>query len=338
MAEQHPRSRGLSIWPFILIGAGVVWLMAEAGLISGANLSVLARLWPVILIAIGIELLVGRSSQALSTLIGVFTVVLLIGLMLVGPSLGLATSAETKQDSFSAPLEGASGARIQIEATVGVVNVEPLTDSNALFQADIQYLGDVDFNTSDSGGQRVVELTNDYDGGMQWFNFLSFIGNDDLDWNIGLSDAVPLDLTVNTGTGAANLDLTPLQISALNVSTGTGSVDISLPSLEASYNALVSTGTGGVDISIPEDGAVNLRVSSGTGGVSIDVSEGAAVRLVGSVGTGGIDVPSWMQRIGGDDENNFLGAEGTWETEGFNNADRQIVINFSGGTGGLDIR
>ena len=338
MTEQSPRSRGFSIWPFILIGIGVVWLMAEAGIITGANLSVLARLWPVILIAIGIELLVGRSSQFLSSLIGIVTVVLLIGLMLVGPSLGLATSAETKQDSFSAPLDGATTAHVQVEASVGVVNVAPLMDSADLFQADISYLGDVNFNTSDSDGQRVIELTNTYDGGMQWFSFLSFIGQDDLEWNIGLNSETPLDLTVNTGTGAANLDLTPLQLTALNVNTGTGSVNLSLPALEASFNAIVNTGTGAVEIDIPDEAAVNLRINSGTGSVEIDVPDDAAVRLVGSVGTGGIDVPSSMPRIGGDDDGNIIGAEGVWETEGFNTAERQIVIDFSGGTGGLDIR
>lgn len=338
MAEEHPRSRSLSIWPFILIGVGVVWLMAEAGIITGANLSVLARLWPLILIAIGVELLVGRSSQLLSTLIGVGTVGLLIVLMLVGPSLGLSASAETQHDRFSAPLGDATSGRVVVEASVGSVRVRPLTDSNALFEADIAYVGDVNFDTREDDGQRVVELKNSYEGGMPWFGFLSLIGSDDLDWDVSLSTAVPLDLTVNTGTGAADLDLTPFELSALSVNTGTGSVTMRLPSLDSRYNALVATGTGAVEVDVAEDANVNLRVNSGTGSVEIDVPDNAAIRLVGSVGTGGIDVPSWMQRVSGGSNGNPIGADGVWETAGFGTADRQIVIEFSGGTGGLDIR
>ncbi len=338
MSQSVPHNRGLSIWPFILIGVGVVWLLAQANILTSANLSVLFRLWPFILIAIGVELLMGRSSQALSTLIGVGTVVLLIALMLVGPSMGLASNVEAQQDSFTVPLEGADSARIEVQANVGMVNVRPLTDSTALFDADIRYLGDVELTTSDEGSQRTVALTNDYDGGFQWFTFLPFMDNGDLDWNVGLSDSVPLDLTVNTGTGAADLALSTLQLTGLNVNTGTGAVTLALPALPDSYNALVNTGTGGVDIDIPEGAALSLRISSGTGGVSIDLPNDAAVRLVGSVGTGGIDVPSWLRRVGGDDENNFIGDDGTWETAGFSTADQQITINFSGGTGGLDIQ
>lgn len=338
MAQTSSNRRGLSIWPFILIGAGVIWLLAEAGIITGANLSVLFRLWPVILIAIGVELLVGRSSQALSTLIGVLTVVLLIGLMVVGPSLGLATNADVQEDSFSAPLEGAQSARIEIQANTGSVQITPATDTSDLFAADIRYIGEVNFETRDNDGQRIVSLTNDDDTRLEWFNFLAFVGEDQLTWDVRLSDAVPTDLTVNTGTGGVDLDLSTLQLTALNINSGTGGVNVDMPEQAATYNAVVNTGTGGIDIRIPEGAAVALRISSGTGGVDIDVPDNAAVRLVGSVSTGGIDVPSWLQRVGGDDERNFIGADGVWQTAGFDDAEQQIIINFSGGTGGLDVR
>ena len=68
--ENRRSSSGTPIWAFILIAVGVVWLLLQANILSGANLAVLFRLWPIILIAIGLELLIGRKSRALSLIIG----------------------------------------------------------------------------------------------------------------------------------------------------------------------------------------------------------------------------------------------------------------------------
>ena len=51
-------------WPIILIGVGLIWLLGNFGIISGANLAVLFRLWPLALIVIGLDLLFGRQSRS----------------------------------------------------------------------------------------------------------------------------------------------------------------------------------------------------------------------------------------------------------------------------------
>ena len=78
-------------WPIVLIAAGVVWLLNNMGVISNEQISVLGRIWPVFLIAIGLDVLIGRQSLALSALIAVGTVLVIVALMLVGPSMGLTT-------------------------------------------------------------------------------------------------------------------------------------------------------------------------------------------------------------------------------------------------------
>ncbi len=61
--------RSPSLWAFVLIAIGVVWLLREANVLTNANLAILFRFWPIILIGLGLALLVGRSSSQLSTLI-----------------------------------------------------------------------------------------------------------------------------------------------------------------------------------------------------------------------------------------------------------------------------
>ena len=57
------RSYRSFFWPVVLILAGIVALLINAGLISTERLSLLEDLWPVILIVIGLELLARRSLQ-----------------------------------------------------------------------------------------------------------------------------------------------------------------------------------------------------------------------------------------------------------------------------------
>ena len=82
------RSRPSLFWPMVLIGVGTVWLLTNIGVFKAENIVVLARLWPLLLIVAGLDLLFGRSSPNLGAIIGIATVVGVLLLMLVGPSLG----------------------------------------------------------------------------------------------------------------------------------------------------------------------------------------------------------------------------------------------------------
>ena len=332
--------RGPSLWAILLIVIGVVWLLREANVITGANLSVLFRLWPLLLIGIGLELIVGKQSQGLSTLIILGTIALLIVLMLIGPNIGLAANTEVTREQFVEPLDGTESAQITLSVGAGELNVRDLDDSSNLLDADIRYFGSVQYHAEENSGNVTVALENDVDD-LNWVGLFNWLNDDNnARWDIGISPNVPVDLTLSTGTGGADLDLGALQLTSLNVNSGTGGVTLTLPAVEGeSYNATVSLGTGGATISLEDGIATNLRVNSGTGGVTIDVPNNAPIRLEASTGTGGIGVPSWLERVSGDDDT-FVGDSGIWETAAYASAieNTRITIHFDGGTGGLNIR
>jgi predicted membrane protein len=120
------------------------------------------------------------------------------------------------------------------------------------------------------------------------------------------------------------------------VNTGTGGIQLTLPAAEQPYQANITVGTGSGTVEIEAGAAVELIASSGTGGFTVDVPADAAVRVEASTGTGDINVPANFERQ--DDQNNFIGDNGVWETANFAEADRQIVIKYSGGTGDLKIQ
>lgn len=326
-------------WPIVLIGVGVIWLLGNLNIISAANLVVLFRLWPLILIIVGLDLLFGRQSPFLGALIGIGTVVLLIVLMLIGPSIGLAGSnLDVKTAAFNEPLEDAASARVNLNIGLGEINVKALADSNNLIDANLTYVGEVEFQ-HEGQTDKFISLSQKNEAVNFGWDFIPLLFNseDKLRWDVGLSPNVPLQLDINSGTGGATFDLSELKLTELSVKSGTGGMTINLPVMETSYDVQVDSGTGGGTINVQNGSSVNMDINSGTGGFTVDVPDEAAVRVIARTGVGGIDIPSSYNRVGGKDDN-FIGENGTWETSGFDSAEKQIIINFEGGTGGLTVR
>lgn len=153
MATIRRETRGTSIWAFILIALGVIWLLFQANVISGANLAVLFRLWPLLLIALGLELLIGRNSRSISLLIGGGTVALLLALMIVGPAIGLAPNLDVQTKQLQEPLGNTTSAQLDLGFAVGQATVSALTNSTDLLTADLRYVGGVDYSASGSQGE-----------------------------------------------------------------------------------------------------------------------------------------------------------------------------------------
>jgi hypothetical protein len=324
-------------WPFILIGVGVVWLLSNMGILQPASLSVLFRLWPLILIVIGIDLLFGRRNPMIGTLLGVGAVILVVALMLVGPALGWTQGAEVKEGTYTAELDDTTSASITLDLAVADTSVKSLDDSTLLFDANVRYIGDIDFTESGTT-QKIVTLSNRNTNANNFWNFGWFGSQPDLRWDVGLSKAIPLDLEVNSGVSNATLELADLQLTGLDVNAGVGNMNISLPAGEGeSYTVNLNSGTGQIDVDVASGAAINFIIKGGVGEVTLDLPDDAAVRVDASTGVGEINLPGSYNRTGGDSEK-FVGDSGVWQTDNFENTDQKITVEFDGGVGGLTIR
>jgi hypothetical protein len=327
-------SRSPSIWAFVLIGIGIIWLLFEAHVINGANLAVLFRLWPVVLIALGVELLFGRNSRALSLLIGLASFVVVIVLMFVGPSIGLGSNVEIKSGQYSEPLGSATTAQINLDLSVGSATVQA-GSADKLIDADLRYIGDVTLDVSGSGSEKYVTLSAENDS-TNGFDFLGLSLADTLNeqklyWNVSLNPDIPLDLSMKGGVGETTLDLNDLQVSRLSYNGGVGETTINLPDT-GSYDLDLKGGVGKTRISFAAGAGVNADINAGVGEVVLDLPEGAAVRIETKGGLGNMSVP--LPRISGGDD------ESVWQSENYASADagKRITIHFEGGIGGLSVQ
>jgi hypothetical protein len=334
---QQRNGRSL-FWPLILIGVGLVWLLTNVGILQPVSIGVLFRLWPLLLIIVGVHLLFGRRSPMMGTLIGIGGVALIIVLMLIGPSLGWAKGAEIKTANYQEAVGDTQSAHVSLDLSVADTTVKALSDSNELFQADVKYTGDLDYEVSGEADKtislRQINASNDSFSIMGW----NVWGDTKkLTWDIGLSKNVPLDLEVNSGVSNSTLDLQDVQLTGLHLDSGVGTVNLTVPSMPDSYAVDIDGGAGSTNITVEEGTAVNFTIKGGVGAVVVDVPEGSAVRVEGSTGVGSVNLPANYASVDGK-ASKFVGEDGVWETAGFDNSDRPIIIHFEGGVGSLTVQ
>ncbi|MDQ3855857.1 MAG: DUF5668 domain-containing protein [Chloroflexota bacterium] len=349
--DSGPGYRSL-FWPVLLIGIGVIWLLASLNILSTDNLNVLFRLWPLALIVIGLDILIGRRSAALGATIAAAAVVLALALVVAGPSLGLAPKNEVVTENRQEPIGNATSGRIVLDLGAAPTTVNALTNTTNLVEGEFTHTGTLRWQVS-GAEEKTVEVSQE-DSGMRWPFFLTQGRN--LRWTLGLTPRIPLSLTVDSGSGSANLNLGELNLREVTLDTGSGALNATLPASQERYAVRLSSGSGSVNVTIEEgadaavqadtgSGSVNLTlgpnanvdatVSSGSGSVFVDVPDGAAVRVeVQSSGSGRVRVaPEIPQIQRGEDD------EGVWETQGYSAADRKITIRVTDlGSGNLEIR
>jgi hypothetical protein len=330
MSEQ-PRDRSL-FWPIVLIGAGVIWLLANFDLIQDLNLGLLLRLWPLFLIAAGLELLVGRGRPLVGALIGLLTVGAAVALLFYGPRLGLARSPEVKTERFSAPLEGASSGLIELDLSSYATEVQALGSGDLLFDGELTHRGEVFFGVSGSTQKTVsLDYSEQFTGPWDWFDGV------DGPWTIGLSPDVPLDVSVDAGSGSTTLDLRGLELEGLSINGGSGSIRLNLAEGPEGtpYEARLEGGSGSIVVTLAEGTNASLLYDGGSGSLTVDVPAGVAAQVdVRESGSGSVRVPgAWEEVRSADDD------EGTWQTADFEAATRQFTLIVENlGSGSVTVR
>ncbi len=341
-------------WPLLLIGVGIVWMLANVGVIESFSLGFLLRLWPVALIAIGLDLMFGRRSPIFGALIGLGVVAFVVLLLVMAPNLDVNLGPELNTLNLSEPLDDASSARIDLELSHYPTTIGVLEDSNALIEAELDTLEDVSFNVR-GANNKVVKL--EPHGVTSVFDWVGTLGND-ARWEIALSPQVPVDLRVDGGSGSVRLDLENMNLERFNIDGDSGSTRLILPSSTESYDVRLDGGSGSFTVEII-DGAVldaNIDVDSGSfkisfdgeaeaeldidgssGSTTITVPDGASVRLVvRDSGSGSVRVPDGYTLVsgGGDDDDDT----GTWESENYDDSEFGIEITYKGKSGSFTLR
>jgi len=257
-----------TFWGGVLVLLGLLFLLANTGVLANLNWDVV---WPVLLIALGVWLIL--------------------------PRLGGVTGPVTGVDA-SEPREGLEKARLDIAIGAGRVDVRSAALGDELYRAHVDH----------GGSQPEIKL--DRATGTvrisQKFGWVPGMGRFRLDAQ--LSDAVPWDLSCNTGAIRGDFDLSTAAVRSFECSTGASRINLNVG---------------------PAKGVVPIKVQGAALTVDLTRPAGAAVKVQASGAAMHISADGSRQDTIGNLE---------WRSTGFDGASDRYEVSISGAAVNINVR
>ena len=311
---QRRQSRSF-FWPIILISIGVLLLLSNLGIVPWTTWNLLWRFWPLILVAVGIDILIGQRS-AVGSVISAFLI-----LALIATAAGVVFFAEQlpfiadfiqdtpwQTDHIELALDEYETASILIDWTSQPGSIQALNNSKNLIEGDLTYQGDLIFDVQSQKSNADIRLDTRL---IENWVVVPFQNKPEAKWDISLTPEIPLDLTLDTGSGSCDFDLSDLLLEELFLDSGSGSISLSLPESQ-SYPVKIDSGSGSVRITIPDDSGIRVRIDSGSG----SFSPGSSFKLVSGERNG----------------------DGTWENKKYDTAKNTLEMVIDQGSGSITFK
>jgi hypothetical protein len=237
----------------LLIGVGVVFLLANLGYLTMSIFDFSLHFWPILLIAIGFDIFVGRRS-IIASLVGLVLILAMLAGAVLMYGVRFSTGQVISGEQISQPLEGVSSAQVSLSPPAGSLRVQALSEPTGLLVGQVGMPGSQrvlqDYSVNAGRAQVNLHVTGS--------NFVMLPGNaDQWKWNLGLASGIPIDLKVDMGAGEALLNLTGVDIASLKVGMGVGRAEVTLPQ-SGSYNAQLDGAIGELVVWVPRGVGVNI--------------------------------------------------------------------------------
>jgi len=314
--QSEPRKRSRSFfWPILLISAGIVFLLSNLGIIEWSTWNMLWRFWPLVLIAVGIDVLFGHRSTG-GAIISAVLILALIGAaaaaVFFADRIPFITQFQRETpwmtDHVEAKLGDYDSAEVFIDWSSPPGYLGTLSNSEMLIEGDLTYQGDLIFDVTPQGSQAKVRLDSRV---VTTWNGFPFQSSQGAKWEIFLTPEIPLDLTLDSGSGSCEFDLSGLILEDFFLDSGSGSVSLVLPEGQ-SYPVMIDSGSGSLRIDIPEDTGIRVRLDSGSGSFNPGSS---------------FDLVSGERRD-----------DGVWESENYGSAKYTIEMKIDQGSGSISFK
>src|SRR5207237_9269909 len=139
------RYRGL-LFPVILIGIGVIVLLANTGVLSRPAVERLGDLWPLLLVILGLQLILNHTlPRQQAALLGLGATVVIVIAAVAYATLAPATNFGTRQANVSDRIGGLTAATLDLGYSGATVDIQGGTNlGDSLYQAHVEYPGSDD--------------------------------------------------------------------------------------------------------------------------------------------------------------------------------------------------
>jgi hypothetical protein len=218
-------------------------------------------------------------------------------------------------------LEGATSAQVGLTMGAGKVTVQGGADDlmDATFTYNVvAWKPIVDYVVTGNEGRLMVRqpsgTTNMWGTGYRD------------DWNIRLNGTTPVDLTLKTGAGDTDMDLSDTMVRSLTVDSGASSTTIKA-SPKAMTNLDVNAGVGEMILDLTGDwkNSATINVSGGVGSIKVTVPQNVGVTIGAKRGVGSVSA-SGFTRNGN-----------TYRNAKYGSSAATLTISLSVGVGSVSI-
>jgi hypothetical protein len=177
----------------------------------------------------------------------------------------VATSVTGPMQYESRGIDRDAAERVRVNLDMGAGDLKVSSGTQKLMQAYFNYnVPDLKPETHYSVAGGVGELRVEQPAHRDHFN------NMKCEWDLRLSDVVPLDIHVNFGAGKAQLDLGGLDLRSVQLDMGVGQMEMDLRgNPKHDYNVRVSGGVGEAVLRLPENIGIDARASGGIGDINV---------------------------------------------------------------------
>jgi len=238
------------------LGLGTALILGNLGWLPWNAFGLLLRLWPVFLVAWGIGLLVkGRPGWA--TGLGALLVVLVMGgILWLGMSQLPRVTRQTETVSMALPAE-AEEATFNIEAPVGKIILSGPAAAGQLIDGEIGLLQglklqDHPLNTTGTSTSCTLRM----EGHAAILPSTGSLSQPE--WDLKITDALPVTINSGLAVGEQLLDLGGLQVDSLNVQIAVGQIVITLPETDG-FSGHIEGAVGEIVIRVPAGAHVRIR-------------------------------------------------------------------------------
>ena len=259
----------------ILISAGVVLLLNTTGHLFWSVWLRIFSLWPIALIAIGIELLFKKTRLSFLTILSP----LLFLAAILGPAflyesdfakIYRASQAYHWSQNLDSTL---TETNVAIRLNAGNLVISSGTDK--LISAELDYFKRKPLiiyehtNLDRSATVKITDRERKWLGGSfskGWFRDAW----EEKNWEIRLTDLIPINLVIDTKASQADLDLSELKVRGFDLEAKASNLDIKIGDLVEEVTARIRSKASKLSVSLPED--MGLRIENHTNLSSISFS------------------------------------------------------------------
>lgn len=242
------------LWPIVLTGLGVVFLLSNFNVINMPVWTTIVRLWPVLLIALGLNLVIGRArgwwSPVLGSVLGLLVVGAIVFMALRQPGISANSIAI---DYPSAQVQTVDGT---IEMTAGKLVINTKKDAASLIKGQVQLSTGEQLDKSFTAKPDASYDLHSHGGN---YAYVSEAG--DYNWNLTLDASVPTILYLKSAAGTIEANLSDAEMTSLDVNLAAGKVMLALPK-SGTYKATVDNAVGEVIICVPDNLAISINLDT----------------------------------------------------------------------------